>query len=67
LNVTDSDVFVLDTYLANDTYLSEIGKKCTLVLFDDNNDIYNTVIPDVIINGNFHAPALNYFNFYWRN
>jgi len=60
LSIGESDVFVLDSYLAKDSYLLKIKKHCKLVLIDDNNDVYNSLIPDVIVNGNFHANSLNY-------
>lgn len=54
------DLFIFDSYLGNDEYLKEIKKKSRLMLIDDNNDIYDSSIPDIIYNGNIHAKRLNY-------
>lgn len=54
------DLFIFDSYLANNEYLINIKKKSKLMLIDDNNDIYNSLIPDILYNGNLHANKLNY-------
>ena len=54
------DLFILDSYLADDSYLKEIKKHTKLMLIDDNNDIYDSSIPDIIYNGNLHAENLGY-------
>lgn len=53
-------LFVLDSYLANDDYLLKVKRLTKLMIFDDNNDIYDSSIPDIILNGNIHAKELNY-------
>jgi spore coat polysaccharide biosynthesis predicted glycosyltransferase SpsG len=40
--------------------LLKLKKISKLIIFDDNNDVYDSSIPDVIINGNIHAFNLNY-------
>lgn len=54
------DLFVLDTYLADDSYLKMVKNKTRLMLIDDNNDIYDSTLVDIIYNGNIHAEKLNY-------
>jgi spore coat polysaccharide biosynthesis predicted glycosyltransferase SpsG len=54
------DFVILDSYLADDFYLKNIRKNLKLMLFDDNNDIYDSEIPDVILNGNIHAKKMDY-------
>lgn len=54
------DLFIFDSYLGNDVYLKEIKKRTKLMLIDDNNDLYDSSIPDIINNGNIYAPKLNY-------
>ncbi len=54
------DLFIFDSYLGNDEYLKRIKKKSKLMLIDDNNDIYDSSIPDIIYNGNIHAENLGY-------
>ncbi len=54
------DMVVLDSYNASNNYLKLIKNFSRLVLFDDNNDIYDSAIPDLIINGNIHAYKLGY-------
>lgn len=54
------DLIIFDSYKANDSYLENIKKISKLILFDDNNDIYDSKIPDMIINGNIYAGDLNY-------
>jgi len=56
------DVIIFDSYLADDEYLKQLKQITKLIIFDDNNDIYNSEIPDRIINGNIHANKLNYSN-----
>ena len=56
------DLVVLDSYLADDNYLRRIKEESKLMLIDDNNDIYDTTIPDIIYNGNIHADELGYPN-----
>lgn len=51
---------IFDSYLANNQYLFELKKIAPLLILDDNNDIYNSEIPTVIINGNIHAKNLKY-------
>ena len=56
------DIIIFDSYLADNEYLKQLKQITKLIIFDDNNDIYNSEIPDVIINGNIHANKLNYSN-----
>jgi UDP-2,4-diacetamido-2,4,6-trideoxy-beta-L-altropyranose hydrolase len=56
------DLIIFDSYLANDEYLRKLKEITKLIIFDDNNDIYNSKIPNRIINGNIHAKKLNYSN-----
>ncbi len=56
------DIIIFDSYLADDEYLKQLKQIAKLIIFDDNNDIYNSEIPDIIINGNIHAKKLNYSN-----
>lgn len=56
------DLFIFDSYLGNDEYLGNIKEKSKLMLVDDNNDIYDSTIPDIIYNGNIHAEKLGYPN-----
>lgn len=54
------DLVVFDSYRANDSYLRRIKNITKLMLFDDNNDIYDSSIPDIVLNGNIHANDLDY-------
>lgn len=54
------DLVIFDSYRVNDSYLRRIKKITKLMLFDDNNDIYDSSIPDIVLNGNIHAEDLNY-------
>lgn len=54
------DLFIFDSYLGDDEYLRKIKIKSKLMLIDDNNDIYDSAIPDIIYNGNIHAKNLRY-------
>lgn len=54
------DLFIFDSYLGNNEYLREIKKQSKLMLIDDNNDIYDSSIPDIIYNGNLYASDLPY-------
>lgn len=54
------DLFIFDSYLGNDDYLRKIKQKTKLMLIDDNNDLYDSSIPDIIYNGNIHAEKLKY-------
>jgi len=56
------DIIIFDSYLADNEYLKILKRISKLIIFDDNNDIYDSSIPDIIINGNIHAHNLNYFN-----
>lgn len=56
------DLFILDSYLADNNYLKRIKEQGKLMLVDDNNDIYDSTIPDIIYNGNIHANDLGYAN-----
>lgn len=51
---------IFDSYLANNNYLEALKKIAKLVVFDDNNDLYDSKIPDLILNGNIHAKDLKY-------
>lgn len=55
-----SDLFILDSYLANNDYLAKVKKTTKLMIFDDNNDIFDSTIPDILLNGNIHAEGLIY-------
>lgn len=57
-----SDLFIFDSYLGDNEYLRKIKEKIKLMLIDDNNDIYDSSIPDIIYNGNIHAEDLGYNN-----
>lgn len=54
------DLFIFDSYLGNNNYLRKIKEHTKLMLIDDNNDIYDSSIPDIIYNGNIHAEKLKY-------
>lgn len=56
----DSDLFILDTYLADNDYIKMIKPKTDIMLIDDNNDIYDSTLVDIIYNGNIHASNLDY-------
>lgn len=56
------NIIIFDSYLADDEYLKQLKQISKLIIFDDNNDIYNSKIPNKIINGNIHAEKLNYSN-----
>lgn len=58
----DIDLFIFDSYLGDDNYLRVIKEKTKLMLIDDNNDIYDSSIPNIIYNGNIHAEKLGYSN-----
>jgi spore coat polysaccharide biosynthesis predicted glycosyltransferase SpsG len=53
-------IVIFDSYLADTDYLRTIKQNTVLVQFDDNNDIYIPLVADILINGNIHAPSLNY-------
>ncbi|MGY4687991.1 PseG/SpsG family protein [Petrotoga sp. DB-2] len=55
-------VIIFDSYLANNGYLKNLSKISKLIIFDDNNDAYDSSIPYRIINGNLHAFSLDYTN-----
>lgn len=53
--------FILDSYEAGNNYLQKIRQKVRcLIIFDDNNDIYELSVADVVINGNIHANLVGY-------
>jgi len=54
------DLVIFDSYLGNNEYLKRIKKQSRLMLIDDNNDIYDSSLPDILYNGNIHAKKLNY-------
>ncbi len=54
------NLIVLDTYKAHDAYLKSVKGLTKVMLFDDNNDVYDTNIPDIVLNGNIHAKFLDY-------
>ncbi|QNO13409.1 hypothetical protein HYG86_00785 [Alkalicella caledoniensis] len=54
------DLFILDTYLGNSEYLLKVRELTKIMIFDDNNDIYDSNIPHILLNGNVHANTLNY-------
>ncbi len=56
----DVVLFIFDSYLGNDGYLRHIKNSTRLMLIDDNNDIYDSSIPNIIYNGNIHAEGLGY-------
>lgn len=58
------DLFIFDSYLGDNEYFRNIKEKTKLMLIDDNNDIYDSSIPDIIYNGNIHAEKLGYPNIY---
>jgi len=51
---------VFDSYLSTSQYLETIQREILLIQFDDNNDIYNPIVADIVINGNIHTESLNY-------
>jgi len=53
-------LFIFDSYLGTDAYLRNIKEKTKLMLIDDNNDVYDSRIPDIIYNGNIFAEKLGY-------
>ncbi|MBU5436662.1 hypothetical protein KQI42_01505 [Tissierella sp. MSJ-40] len=53
-------LFIFDSYLGENDYLRKMKEKSKLMLIDDNNDIYDSSIPDIIYNGNIHAGKLRY-------
>ena len=57
---SNTDLFIFDSYLGDNKYLNDIKGKTTLMLIDDNNDIYDSSIPHIIYNGNIHAKKLGY-------
>ncbi|SCG81938.1 putative protein MJ1062 [Proteiniborus sp. DW1] len=60
LNNINPSLFIFDSYLGTNEYLRNIKEKTKLMLIDDNNDIYDSVIPDIIYNGNIFAEKLVY-------
>lgn len=60
INKFNIDLFMFDSYLGNDNYLRKIKQQTKIMLIDDNNDIYDSSIPDIIYNGNIHAESLGY-------
>jgi len=54
------DLFILDSYLASNNYISILKQYSKIMLFDDNNDTYDSTIPDIILNGNIYANELKY-------
>lgn len=63
INNMDVSMFIFDSYLGNNQYLRNIKEKTKLMLIDDNNDIYDSSIPDIIYNGNIYAQDLGYDRF----
>lgn len=55
-----TNLFIFDSYLASNEYLRRVKEKSKLMLIDDNNDIYDSSIPNIIYNGNIHADNLGY-------
>ncbi len=53
-------LFILDSYLLSNEYLLGMKRICKIMIFDDNNDVYDSNIPDILLNGNAHARDLNY-------
>lgn len=56
----DFDLVIIDSYDASNSYLRSIKNLTKILLFDDNNDIYDSQIPDILLNGNIHAKDLDY-------
>ncbi|SHE87742.1 Spore coat polysaccharide biosynthesis protein SpsG, predicted glycosyltransferase [Tissierella praeacuta DSM 18095] len=54
------DLFINDSYLADNGYLKNIKEISKLMIIDDNNDIYDSSIPNIIYNGNIYAERLGY-------
>lgn len=54
------DLVIWDSYLGDNKLLENIKQLSNLLLIDDNNDIYNSAIPDIVVNGNLHAGKLVY-------
>lgn len=57
---TNPTLFIFDSYLGSNEYLNSIKEKTKLMLIDDNNDIYDSTVPDIIYNGNIYADKLRY-------
>ena len=60
IDTLNIDLFIFDSYLGSNRYLEAIKEKTKIMLIDDNNDIYDSTIPDIIYNGNIHATKLGY-------
>ncbi|TVY07205.1 PseG/SpsG family protein [Paenibacillus cremeus] len=60
IETLNPQLFILDTYLAKNDYLIKVKKISKLMIFDDNNDLYDSTIPDIVLNGNIHAGELQY-------
>lgn len=56
----DINLFIFDSYLGDNEYLRKIKEKTKLMVIDDNNDMYDPLIPDIIYNGNIYAEELRY-------
>lgn len=62
INRLNMDLFIFDSYLGDNEYLKKMKEKTKFMLIDDNNEIYDTSIPDIIYNGNIHAEKLGYMD-----
>lgn len=62
INRFNINLFIFDSYLGDNEYLKRIKEKTKLMIIDDNNDIYDTSIPDIIYNGNIYAEKLGYID-----
>ena len=60
LDNINPSLLIFDSYLGTDAYLRNIKEKTRLMLIDDNNDVYDSRIPDIIYNGNIFAENLGY-------
>lgn len=60
LDKISPSLFIFDSYLGTNEYLRNIKENTRLMLIDDNNDIYDSRIPDIIYNGNIFADKLMY-------
>lgn len=58
------DLVVFDSYLATREYLEDLRQISTFIQFDDNNDIYGSIVASVLINGNLHSKSLGYISKY---
>lgn len=54
------DWIVVDTYQGTAGLIRRLASVAQVALFDDTNDIYETIDADLLINGNIYAPGCRY-------